>query len=664
METDVRNTQTYIEVAEHLRKLHEPAFGRPHSLSAPHTTSDGERVVAVGAVFDELAGLPRTALFTAVDGELRPVASVPGSSARSPQFSPDGSSLAFLSDRHTSGVFQLFLLNQDEFGEAVAAHEAPGTVEYARWSPDGHHVLLGVAGLGADLAGAQGSGTINAADRAAESWLPLVETGKETDTWRSLWVYAVETGELTQLSPNGMNCWEAAWCGSGQVVVVASDGPSEDLWYDSTLRLIDLDGDSRTTPVRELLRSEVQLGSPIASPNGSHVAIVQAICSDRGLVAGDITLIDLSSGAHTLVDTVGTDVSGLQWIDEERFGYSGQRRLDTVAGLVDVATGQSRELFSTSRSCGGPYPVVAFTADARVVAVEDGYDLPHLLVLIDGENHRVLGSVAHAGTDYLMSVGGTARALTWTAPDGTEIDGILCEPSGEGPFPLVVNIHGGPIWAYRNAWSMVYSWVPLLVSRGYAVLHPNPRGSSGRGQDFANQVVGDMGGADTYDFLSGIDALVIQGVVDPDRIGLIGASYGGYMTSWLVTQDQRFAAAVPIAPVTDWYSQTLTSNISRWGLWFLDADLETSGTKAQTRSPALQASQVRTPCLNIAGARDRCTPPGQAREFHQALRGNDVDSALVIYPEEGHGVRAFPAHIDFLTRSLDWFERYMPAQRS
>lgn len=169
-----------------------------------------------------------------------------------------------------------------------------------------------------------------------------------------------------------------------------------------------------------------------------------------------------------------------------------------------------------------------------------------------------------------------------------------------------------------------------------------------------------MGGADTGDYLAGIDALVEQGVADPQRLGVLGGSYGGYMASWLITQDQRFAAAVTISPVTDWYSQSFTSNIAGWGNAFLGADPEQPGTLAHARSPALHASKARTPCLNVAGARDRCTPPGQAREFHQALRAHGVESALVIYPEEGHGVRSYPAVIDFLARIVMWFTQHMP----
>lgn len=666
MKADLRDTSEYAAIEEHLRRVQEPAFGRPSSLRELHATSDGVQVAFTGLVFDELVGLPRSAVYSVQDGALQQISTSSGSS-RWPRFSPDGSVLALLSDRAEAGVFQLHLLHVGHLGEADATAAVPGTVEYAHWSPDGSRLLLGVAGFGADLSGGQGSGTNQKDDSGGTpNWQPEVEYDVDESGWRSLWLYTVKTDEVIQLSPAGMNCWEGGWSGPEKVVSVASDSPSENSWYDATLRVIDV----RDRSVREVYRSATaQLGLPTGSPDGKHASVVQAICSDRWVVAGDLILVDLMTDAATAADTRGTDVTGLQWLDTTRLGYFGQRHLDSVASVLDVATGLVDELVSTDRFCGGStfYPDGVFTGVGTVLTIQDSYDLPQQIVVTGhgaGEGTDViLASIAHPGTDYLMSVGGSAEPISWTAPDGLEIEGVLCTPEGDGPFPLVVNIHGGPIWAYRNSWSVNYPWVPLLVSRGYAVLNPNPRGSGGRGQEFARHVVGDMGGADTHDYLSGIDHLVDSGTVDPERVGLIGGSYGGFMSSWLVTQDQRFAAAVPISPVTDWYSQSFTSNIAGWGNAFLDADPEQPGTKAHSRSPVLQASKVRTPCLNIAGALDRCTPPGQAREFHQALRTHGVESALVIYPGEGHGIRSYPAVIDFLTRAIGWFEAHMPADR-
>jgi dipeptidyl aminopeptidase/acylaminoacyl peptidase len=664
MRKDLRESPEYAAVAEHVRRLHEPAFGKPHHVTDLVATTDASRVVMTGMVYDKLEGLPRTALYEARDGTLRALTSA-GGSAKSARFSPDGSSLAFLSNRAKAEAFQLYLLAAGELGEAQAAPAVPGTVEYLAWSPDGTRILLGVAGLEAEVSDAQGSGTAGSGESGLPSWYPQVEAGTPEDAWRSLWVYTLDSGELARVSPDGLNVWEADWSGPGHVLAITSAQPGEDDWYSAALSRLDLS----TGKATELLRSDVQLGLPAGTPDGTTAAVVEAVCSDRLIVAGDLILLDLVAGTRCAVDTAGTDVTAVQWIDGTRLGYIGQRHLDCVAGIAHTGEGPlpetitGTEVAASAQSWASWFnPAGAFTADGRVVVVRDDYDLPQQVAILGAGDDEVLASLAHDGTDYIRSVAGSAANVTWNAPDGTEIEGILCTPPGAGPFPLILHVHGGPVGAYQRNWAMHGNVVPLLVSRGYAVLHPNPRGSSGRGREFAAAVVGDMGGADTHDYLSGIDAMVERGIADPERIGTIGVSYGGYMSAWLVTQDSRFKAAVAGSPVTEWYSFTFTSNIPRWGLWFLDnADPEEIGNQAHTRSPVLHASKATTPTLLTAGANDRCTPAGQAREFYQALTGHGVDSELVIYPQEGHGVSRFPAVTDYLTRVVTWFDRYMAA---
>ena len=664
MRKDLRESPEYAAVAEHVRRLHEPAFGKPHHVTDLVTTTDASRIVVTGSVYDELDGLPRTVLYEVRDGALRALTTA-GGSAKAARLAPDGSALAFLSDRAQAHVFQLYLLADGHLGEALPAPAVPGTVEYLAWSPDGSRILLGIAGLGAEMADAQGSGTAGSDDAGLPSWYPEVEAGTPEDAWRSLWLYTPASGELARVSPDGLNVWEAAWAGPGHVLAVTSEQPSEDDWYSAVLQRVDIS----TGEVTELLRSDVQLGLPAGTADGTRAAVVQAVCSDRWIVAGDLILLDLVTGSRCAVDTAGTDVTAVQWIDGTRLGYTGQRHLDSVAGIADAGEGPlpetiiAKELVASAQSWASWFnPAGAFTSDGRVVVVRDDYDLPQEIAIVGTGADQVLASLADAGTDYIRSVAGSATNVSWSAPDGTLIEGFLCAPPGDGPFPLVLNVHGGPVGAYQRSWAMHDYAVPLLVSRGYAVLLPNPRGSSGRGQEFAAAVVGDMGGADTHDYLSGIDAMVERGIADPARIGTMGVSYGGFMSAWLVTQDQRFKAAVAGSPVTEWYSFTFTSNIPRWGLWFLDsADPEEIGNQVHRRSPVMHASKARTPTLLTAGAKDRCTPPGQAREFYQALIGHGVDSELVIYPGEGHGVSRFPAVTDYLTRLVTWFDRYMPA---
>ena len=653
--TDLRGTPTWERVEQHFTKALGPAFGRPSRAMDLTATPDGSRIAVTGSVLDALEGLPRTGIYAAESTGLRAITTTAGSS-RLPKYSPDGRTLAFLSDRAEAGRFQLALLEEGVLGEARPTPDVPGLVEYLSWSPDGRHVLLGVAGLGADLSGGQGSGTTYKPAEELPEWHPQVEAGVSEEAWRSLWVYTVDSDEVRQVSPAGLNCWEASWLGDDALVAVTSTAPDEGAWYTARLTRIGLDGTTES-----LASSEVQLGLPAGSPTGSRVAVVEAVCSDRWVVAGDL-LVGRPGESLVKVDTASVDVTFTQWLDDDRLGYLGIRGLETVVGIHDLRTEKSEELWaSADRSCGLRYPDGLFLPDGRVLLVLEAYDLPQQVTVIEGSSEQVVCSLAHPGTDYLVGVAGRVEPVRWTAPDGLQIEGLLCLPAGEGPHPLVINIHGGPVWAFRNLWQLFYAWTPLLVSLGYAVLNPNPRGSGGRGQEFARHVFGDMGGEDTGDFTSAADALVERGLVDPARIGLIGGSYGGFMSSWLVTQDARWAAAVPLSPVTDWYSQHFTSNIPYFDALFLDGDPESPGDNFHARSPVLQASKVRTPCLNVAGALDRCTPPTQAREFHQALLEHGVESELVIYPQEGHGVRAFPAQIDLCTRVVSWFQRHMPA---
>jgi dipeptidyl aminopeptidase/acylaminoacyl peptidase len=168
-------------------------------------------------------------------------------------------------------------------------------------------------------------------------------------------------------------------------------------------------------------------------------------------------------------------------------------------------------------------------------------------------------------------------------------------------------------------------------------------------------------GADTDDYLSGLDHLVQQGIADPERLGVTGVSYGGFMTCWLITQDSRFGAAVPIAPITNHVTEHLISNIPHFVKLFLNDDLNNFGGRYFQYSPVMHAHKASTPTLSICGALDRRTPPEEAVQFHNALLENDVTSVLALYPEEGHGIHNLPAAIDFAARMIDWFEHFMPS---
>jgi dipeptidyl aminopeptidase/acylaminoacyl peptidase len=534
-------------------------------------------------------------------------------------------------------------------------------VEYLHWSPDGKRILLGVAGHGADIAGGQGAVTSKQVAQDVPSWMPAVETGEESYRWRRAWVYELATDRVRQVSNADSNVWEAAWCGNDALVAVVSPGPSEGLWYSARLCRIEM----ATGNSRELYQPQDQLGWPAASPWGQHAVIVEALCSDRWFVAGDLRLIDIGSGKVLRVDTGGVDITYTEWRSDRHLLLAGHRGFETVVGLYEVTSGTFKEVWSSQDlSTGGLFVSVSgFGESGDCVLVGESFvRAPEVAVIRQGQ-YRAVKSFDLGYSEQVKAVDAVER-VTWSAPDGLEIQGWLLRPQGKAPHPVILSVHGGPVGHWRPVWlgRRAGAHLLMLIKRGYAVFFTNPRGSAGRGQEFAHYVYKDMGGAETADHLSGLDSLVERGVADPARLGVTGISHGGFMTSWIITQDSRFAAAVPIAPVTNYVTQYLISNIPQFLELFLADSYATPGGQYFQRSPVMHAHKVKTPTLNICGALDRCTPPEEAAQFHNALLQNGVKSVLVTYPEEGHGIRKFPAALDCTARLVAWFETHMPAR--
>jgi dipeptidyl aminopeptidase/acylaminoacyl peptidase len=658
MERDLRETPLYAEVEEHFRKALEPGFGRVTEPSDPRPSPDGRSIAFTGALWEKLEGTPKSRICVAPSesGAVRTVSSGPELDA-GPRWSPNGERLSFLSDRAEKGRMQLYVLATEDLGEAVGLPQIEGTVEAHAWSPDGSRILVRAAGLHAESAGADGSGAAEA-ERDLPDWVPKVDSWDDDRTWRRLWVINVASGEVRRLSRDDLNVWEAEWCGDGTVVAVASEDPGESSWYTAPLVVID----AGTGADGVLATSDVQFGVPTGSPDGSTVAAVEAPCSDRGIVSGRATIVDVATGARRAVEIEDGDITWLGWRSDGRLAYAGLRGTRAVFGEIDPIGGDRTEAWSTDDAVGAWDPSGAPVADAGLAIVRSGFDRPPEVAVVDGDGARTVAGFGHEGHDHLRGLIPRLEYVTWDAPDGTEIEGILLAPAGDGPHPLILNVHGGPVGSYTAAFPRAsWSW---LVSRGYAILQPNPRGSNGRGRAFLEAVIGDMGGIDAGDDLAGVDAMVERGIADPDRVGVTGGSYGGFMSCWLPVVDDRFKASVAISPVTDFYSQHWNSNIGAWDAWYLGGEPSDGTPHYRERSPVFLADRVTTPTLLTAGTEDRCTPPGQAIEFYRALRERGVPAEVAIYPGEGHGVRKFPAYLDLVTRMTAWFERFMPARGS
>jgi dipeptidyl aminopeptidase/acylaminoacyl peptidase len=660
MQRDIRGSELYTAASAFYECVRRAGTGQISEAAEVHASPDGSQAVFAGTLTDALEGaLPTRICLTQLrTGETRVVTFGPNTD-RLPKFSPQGRWVAFLSDRHRAGDFQLYLLDT-ESGAVSPTPAVEGWVEYLHWSPDGKRILLGVAGHGADIAGTQGAVTSRKLADDVPPWMPILETGEESNRWRRAWVYERDSGRVRQVTRSDTNVWEAVWCGNERLAAVVSGGPGEGLWYEARLHVVDIG----TGASREIYVPEDQLGWPAASPSGRRLAFAEAVCSDRWIVAGDLRLMDVATGKIQRIDTRGVSITTAEWRSEECLLLAGLRGFETVVGLYDVPRGEFTEVWASREisTVGSFINVSGFNEQGDCVLVGEGFKrAPEIGEIREGK-YRAVRSF-DVGYGEQARVIEKVEEVSWQAPDGLEIQGWLLRPAGPGPHALVMYVHGGPVSNWRPVWLGRPRGGPiwLLVKRGYAVFLPNPRGSSGRGQEFARRVLGDMGGADTQDYLSGLDHLVKQGIADARRLGVAGVSYGGYMTAWLVTQDARFAAAVAVSPVINWVSEHLVSNLPHFVKSFLADDYSNAGGRYHQRSPLMHARKVRTPTLNICGALDRCTPPEEAMQFHNALRESDVKSVLVTYPQEGHGIRKFPAAIDMAARLVGWIEEHMPA---
>jgi dipeptidyl aminopeptidase/acylaminoacyl peptidase len=658
MERDIRNSPLYQEAEELHRILRQPGTGNISDAADVAVSPDGRTAVFSATIVDELCGVPptRIASIDLESGDVRVMTSGPNND-RLPRFSPDGRQIAFLSDRGRIGDFQLYLLDPTS-GAVRAVGPANGWVEFLQWSPDGTRILIGVAGDGADVAGGQGAITRKINSGAISSWMPLVEDGTEGYRRREAWIYHLATDAMQKLNTGQNNVWDAVWCGNEAVAAVVSIGPTEGDWYETHVALIKI----KSGGCHRIFAPRDQLGCLAASPSGSHVAIVEAVSSDRGITAGDLRVIDTRSGYIDNFDTGSVDVSCVEWRPDDRLLLAGHRGFETVVGVCDPAARTFTEVWrSETHTTGGVCASVAAIADTDdcVLAGEGFLDAPEIAI-IRGGTYQPLKSFGPRYREVAQPIA-TVEPTSWIAPDGIDLQGWLLRPEGTGQFPLIMYIHGGPVGHWRPTW-LGRKHVPalMLLKRGCAIFLPNPRGSLGRGQGFVRKVLGDLGGADAADCISGLDHLIACGIANPARIGISGGSYGGYMTSWLVSQSSRFAAAVSVSPATNHVTSQLLSNIPQFVEMFLGDAYTNYGGKYYTRSPIMHAAKVTTPTLNICGALDRCTPPEEAAQFHNALLQNGVISGLVMYPQEGHGVRAFPTLIDYAARVVGWFEQHIP----
>ncbi len=567
-----------------------------------------------------------------------------------PVWSPDGGRIAFLSDRATPGHHLPYTTTLD--GKPTLAATLAGSAEAVAWTADGTHLLVMAADAG-----------LYGLDFSARAVLWAEHKGLEVrrpnEAWRRLFRIDLESDAVDEVGPPNQSVWEFDLVDESTVVAIVSDAPSGYGWYHS--RVVALDIANRTA--RTLYQPTWHLEGLTVSPDGRRAAVVEGYSSDPGLLSGSIKVIDLEDGSVADpwpgLETVGA----ASWCDADSLWYARNDGLGTAAGRVWL-DGRQDEVWSGHAFIGGNVvkPQCAVTdGAATILTTHEAHGVPPEIARFDLAACEWTRLTTF--NDALVAddpVWPDARPMRWTAPDGLEIEGWLMTPHGaSGPLPLIAAVHGGPTWCWSTYFSESEPNGVVLADAGFAVLLANQRGSTGRGHAFAQGVIGDPGGGDFADIMSGIDACIEAGIADPARLGIAGLSYGGYMAGWAVGQTDRFKAAVAMSVVADFRSLHLTSEVAAWGEGILDGRWDDPSGAYTDRSPVVHAHRCVTPTLVTAGELDRCTPVEQGVQLYTAIAAAGAETELVIYPREGHVVVERAHALDQIRRTTEWFERHL-----
>lgn len=259
---------------------------------------------------------------------------------------------------------------------------------------------------------------------------------------------------------------------------------------------------------------------------------------------------------------------------------------------------------------------------------------------------------------------GNQQALTWkSSKDGRLIHGVVLFPpnyDSKQRYKTIVHLHGGPVSAwtlgFHGSW---YDWGHVLASHGYVVLLPNPRGSSGQGPDFSAANDRDWGNAEFQDIMDGVDLLVTKKIADPDRLGVGGWSYGGFLTAWTVTHTNRFKVAIAGAAMSDLFSMATSTDILPSFLTRYFGPLPPNRALYDAHSPARFLDQCHTPTLVVDGEEDARVPIGQGEALFNGLRFLGRETKMVRYPREGHFFSEKPHQQDSLERMLAWYDAHL-----
>jgi dipeptidyl aminopeptidase/acylaminoacyl peptidase len=490
------------------------------------------------------------------------------------------------------------------------------------------------------------------------------------------------------LTPPKLHVYEFAWSpDSKSIAYVAADPPGENNWWVAKLYT----GGQERAARAILAPADVagplhglQIAVPRWSPDGKTIAFIGGLMSDQGSTGGDVWIVSADGGEpQDLTPQRTTSPAWIEWADSESLfvselaGGDAQLillRLHGEAGcamhagvhgpvyLIPASVGDGRMEMSLSATADHSLFVFRASSFDRPMEIYAA-KTDAVMAACAGSEAGNVTQLSHLN-DGVEAAWGKTVSLSWTS-DAFQVQGWLMLPKGYDPakkYPLIVEVHGGPAAAALAHWPAGAGSLSVAAfsELGYFVLQPNPRGSFGQGEEFTQANRKDFGYGDLRDILAGVDAVEAKYPVDPNRVGLTGWSYGGFMTMFAVTQTQRFKAAVAGAGISDWLSYYGENSIDQWMTPYFGASVYDDPAVYAKSSAINFVKQARTPTLIVVGDRDGECPAPQSYEFWHALRDLHVPTQLVVYPNEGHGFQS-PAHRrDVMERAVEWFERSMP----
>jgi dipeptidyl aminopeptidase/acylaminoacyl peptidase len=561
-------------------------------------------------------------------------------------WSPDSKQLAFLSDAGKAGQLQLYVSGAAGLAPRKLTN-AKGLLAAPQWSPDGKSIALLY--------------TENATRPAGPLMPETPENGVIKDAFfeQRLAIVDATGGALHFITPDDTYIYEYDWAPDSKTLVMsAAKGNGDNNWWVAQLYTLNV----TEKVMHAIYKPKLQIARPEVSPDGKNVAFIEGLMSDEDSVGGDVFLVSMGGGSpQRLTPRRKASASVLAWTRDGKLLDMENADGESSISRIDPQSGAIEDLYHAPEmlSSGFWATSLAFSADgATSAAVRSSFgNPPEVYAGAIGKwtqlTHRNEG---------LKPAWGEAKSVHWKN-GGFDIQGWLVYPrdfDSSKKYPMIVSVHGGPGYAIQAAWpSIPFDNVISLPSRGYFLFQPNPRGSFGRGEEFTQANVRDFGYGDWHDVMSGVDEVIKNFPVDPQRLGLTGWSYGGYMTMWGVTQTNRFRAAVAGAGIANWSRYYGEKKIDQWMIPFFGKSFYDDPEVYNKSAPLTFIKNVKTPTLIVVGDSDGECPTPQSYEFWHALKTLGVETEFVVYEHEGH-MFIKPADVrDVIKRMGDWFDAHL-----